>query len=591
MSSAMTYLLAASAFRLQLWDYLAFALFFVILSAIGYLAGRGERANSEEYFLAGKKLPWYVVGGSFIASNISSDQFIGMVGAAMVYGVCVSLYEWMNVATFAILIWLFVPFLLASKVFTTPEYFEHRFSPSVRTLFALVTVISNIVAFLAAVLYGGALALHELFGWGMWPSIIGLGVAAGIWAVYGGLSSVAWTDLFTVAVMLFGGIVVTVLSLLALAPEGEGIVSGFNIMLERNQASSGVWAEAVQTNAREMAGSDTYNRLSVIQPATHPLTPTVSLVTFLLSVSLWYNVLNQFMIQRVLGARNAYHARMGIVFAGWLKVILPVVTIIPGLALFALKPEILLIEPWGDVKPAADKGYVQLIHELVPAGLRGLFLAALFGAIQSTVNSVLNSTATIITFDLYRRHLRPKADDQQLVYVGVVTSVVVLLVAIVIGRYVGEVGGGLFEYVISLYALFAPPFAAVFLLGILWRRVTASAALATIIVGMSAGITLKVLLANGSDYPAWLDSFPNQASINYLISVTTCVLVTWATPPPKPEQVTDQLCINWQRLNVFSNLGDRWYTSVVTWWLGYSVVIVLLMFYFSGIFFPASPAK
>lgn len=588
MSTELQLSLAQSVFSLQHWDYLTIALFFIILSLIGYRAGRGERANSEEYFLAGKKLPWYVVGGSFVASNISSDQFIGMVGAAMVYGVCVSLYEWANVATFAILIWVFIPFLLKSKVFTTPEYLEKRFSPSVRTVFAVVTIISNVVAFLAAVLYGGALALHELFGWEMWPSIIGLGIIAGIWAVYGGLSSVAWTDLFTVAVMLIGGILVTVLGLLALAPEGGSIVEGFQVMLERNEAKTGQWAEAVQSNTQELTGTDTYNRLSVIQPSTHPLTPAISMITFILSVSLWYNVLNQFMIQRVLGAKDMYHARMGIVFAGWLKVILPIITIVPGMILFAMKPELLMIEPWGDVKPAADKGYVQLIQELVPAGLRGLFLAALFGAIQSTANSVLNSTATIITFDLYRRHWRPKSTDRQLVYVGVVSSIVVLMVAIGIGRYIGVMGGGLFEYVISLYVLFAPPFAAVFLLGILWRRVTAPAALATIIVGMGAGIGLKVFLSNASDYPAWLNSFPNQASISYLISMATCVFVTYMTKPPRPEQVTDQLCINWKQLNIFSNLGNRWYSSVVTWWLAYSIVIVLLMLYFSGLFFPTA---
>jgi SSS family solute:Na+ symporter len=583
--------LAEAAFSLHLWDYLAIALFFIILSLVGYFAGRGERASSEDYFLAGRKLPWYVVGGSFIASNISSDQFIGMVGAAMVYGVCVSLYEWANVATYALLIWFFVPFLLASKVFTTPEYLEKRFSKSVRTLFAVVTVISNVVAFLAAVLYGGGLALQGLFGWDLWPSIIGLGLVAGIWAIYGGLSSVAWTDLFTVTVMLVGGIVVTVFGLLALAPEDGGIIDGFKIMIERNEATSGQWKEAVQSNTQELAGTDTYNRLSVIQPASHPMTPTVGMFAFLLSVSLWYNVLNQFMIQRVLGAKNMYHARMGIVFAGWLKIILPIITIVPGMILFAMKPELLLIEPWGDVKPAADKGYVQLIQELVPAGLRGLFLAALFGAIQSTVNSVLNSTSTVITFDLYRRLWRPQSTDRQLVVVGVVASVVVLAVAIVIGRFIGDLGGGLFEYVISLYVLFAPPFAAIFLLGILWRRVTAPAALATVIVGMCAGLGLKIFLTNSSAHPLWLDSFPNQASILYLICVSTCVIVTLTTRPPRPEQVTDQLCMNWKRLNIFSDLGDRWYKSVVFWWLAYSVVIILLMLYFTGLFFPGGGAE
>lgn len=584
-------LLAQSEFGLHYWDYLAIGLFFVILSVIGYVAGRGEQANAEEYFLAGKKLPWYVVGGSFIASNISSDQFIGLVGAAMVYGVCVSLYEWANVATFSILIWFFVPFLLGAKVFTTPEYLEKRFSLAVRTVFALVTIISNVIAFLAAVLYGGALALHELFGWDLWPSIIGLGIVAGIWAIYGGLSSVAWTDLFTVAVMLVGGVVVTYLGVQALAPDGGGVIEGFNVMLERNAATSGQWAEAVQSNTQELAGKETYNRLSVIQPATHPMTPGFGMIGLLLSVSLWYNVLNQFMIQRVLGAKDMYHARMGIVFAGWLKVILPVIVIIPGMVLFAMHPEILLIEPWNDVKPAADKGYVKLIQDLVPIGVRGLFLAALFGAIQSTVNSVLNSTSTIITFDIYRRLFRPQCSDRQLVRVGVIASVLVLAVAIFIGGFIDVLGGGLFEYVISLYVLFAPPFAAVFLLGILWRRVTAPAALATIVIGMTAGLALKVFLKSDVDYPLWLASFPNQASILYGISMLTCVSVTFFTKPPKPEQVTDQLCMNWKKMNIFENLGDRWYKSVTFWWLAYSVVIVLLMLFFSGIFFPSVGAE
>ncbi len=157
-------------FPLQLLDYLAVAAFFVVLSAIGYWAGRRERSTAQEYFLAGNRLPWYVIGGSFIASNISTEHFIGMIGAAVVYGVCVGMSEWLNVFTFSLLIWIFVPFLLASRVFTIPEFLERRFSPAIRLTFAIVTIVSNVVAFLAAVLYGGALALHNLFGWDMWLS-------------------------------------------------------------------------------------------------------------------------------------------------------------------------------------------------------------------------------------------------------------------------------------------------------------------------------------------------------------------------------------------------------------------------------------
>jgi len=345
------------SFPLAPLDYLAIGGFFAVLSVVGYLAGRGEQAGSTEYFLAGKKLPWYVVGGSFIASNISSEQFIGMIGSAVVFGVCVSMLEWGNVVTFTLLIWFFIPFLLSAKVFTTPEYLELRFNSALRQIFAFVTVISNVVAFLAAVLYGGALALENLFGWDPWFAVIALGIVAGIWAIYGGLSSVAWTDLLTVVVMIMGGIIVTVLGLSELAGDDGSLVDGFRTMIERNQATQGAWAEAVNVNTNNLAGGDaaSYDRLSLFQGATHPVVPAISFLPFIFSVSVWYNVLNQFMIQRVLGARSEYDARMGIVFAGWIKVFLPMITVLPGMILFALHPEILL-GPWEQVKPEADKG-------------------------------------------------------------------------------------------------------------------------------------------------------------------------------------------------------------------------------------------
>ena len=313
------------AFPLTTLDYLAIGGFFAMLSVVGFLAGRGEQAGSTEYFLAGKKLPWYVVGGSFIASNISSEQFIGMIGSAVVFGICVSMLEWGNVVTFTLLIWFFIPFLLSARVFTTPEYLELRYNAALRQLFAVVTVISNVVAFLAAVLYGGALALQNLFGWDLWFAVIALGIVSGVWAIYGGLSSVAWTDLLTVVVMIVGGLTITVLGLSTLAGDDGSLVDGLRMVVERNQATQGTWAEAVSVNLHHLTGGDSesYNRLSLFQGATHPIVPAISFLPFIFSVSVWYNVLNQFMIQRVLGARSEYDARMGIVFAGWIKVFLP----------------------------------------------------------------------------------------------------------------------------------------------------------------------------------------------------------------------------------------------------------------------------
>ena len=164
-----------------------------------------------------------------------------------------------------------------------------------------------------------------------------------------------------------------------------------------------------------------------------------------LAVSIWYNVINQFMIQRVLGAKNMYHARMGIVFAGYMKILMPALVVFPGLILFARYPEVMQL-PWDEIRPEADKGYVHMLQSLVPIGLRGLFLAALFGAIQSTVNSVLNSTATIFTLDIYKRMLNKTASDKRLVRVGMWSSVVILVISIVLGRYIGNLGSSLFAH-------------------------------------------------------------------------------------------------------------------------------------------------
>jgi SSS family solute:Na+ symporter len=277
-----------------------------------------------------------------------------MVGAAMVYGICVAMAEWGNVLSFSLLIWFFIPFLLASRVFTAPEFMEKRFHPVLRQFFAVLTIITNVVAFLAAVLYGGALALQSLFGWGLWTSIISLAVVAGSWAIYGGLRSVAWTDFFTVIVMIIGGVMVTWLGLDMLSGDSHSVVEGWRVMIERNQAQSGIWQEVVQRNAENIAKTSTYDRLSVIQPVTHATNPWPSLFLGLFSVSIWYNVINQFMIQRVLGAKNSYHARMGIVFAGFMKVIMPAIVVVPGLILFAAYPEVMQL-PWEQIRPFARK--------------------------------------------------------------------------------------------------------------------------------------------------------------------------------------------------------------------------------------------
>ena len=607
---------ATGSFALEPIDYAAFGVYFVVLCAIGWWVGRKEKTDSNDYFLAGKTLPWYVVGSSFIASNISTEHFIAMIGAAFVYGTCVAMSEWLNVLSFSLLIWFFIPFLLASKVFTTPEFMERRFNGALRQFFAVVTVISNVVAFLAAVLYGGGLALVNLFGdaithvtgpmaarihgsgltaeimaaWNLWFAIIVLGIVAGSWAIYGGLRSVAWTDFFTVIIMIVGGLMVTILGLYDLAGPDGSLVEGWRIMIDRNQASSGVWREFVQSNMEQIAkGAEHYDRLSVIQPATHELWPWPNLVFGLFSISIWYNVINQFMIQRVLGARNMYHARMGIVLAGYMKILLPALVVVPGLILFAKGPAFMSL-PFNEMKSQADQGYVSMLQQLIPAGLSGLFLAALFGAIQSTVNSVLNSTATVVTLDIYKRAIHPGASEKHLVRFGMWASVFILVFSIVLAGFISRFESGLFVYIQSLYAFFAPPFSAIFLLGILFRRINATGATTAVIGGFVFGIGMKMFFATtwiANDLKqslAWLEPFANQAIVNWLFCVVVCVVVSLLTAPPRPEQVTDQLTFNWRKLNIFDELGNRWYTHIVLWWGVFVVILGGLILALSGLF-------
>jgi solute:Na+ symporter, SSS family len=568
------------SFQLGSLDYAAFFAYLAVLCGIGWWAGRKEKLDADDYFLAGRTLPWYVVGGSFIASNISSEHFIGMVGAATVYGICVAMAEWGNVLSFSLLIWFFIPFLLASRVFTAPEYMERRFHPVLRQFFAVLTIITNVVAFLAAVLYGGAVALQSLFGWGFWTSVISLAVLAGSWAIYGGLRSVAWTDFFTAMVMIVGGVMVTLLGLDALSGDSHSIIEGWRVMIERNQAQSGVWRDVVQRNAEYIAGTNTYDRLSVIQPVTHATNPWPSLFLGLFSVSIWYNVINQFMIQRVLGAKSSYHARMGIVFAGFMKVIMPFIVVVPGLILFAQYPEVMHL-PWKKIRPEADQGYVRLIQTVVPVGLRGILLAALFGAIYDTVNAVLNSTATLITLDIYKRLINPQASDKHLVKFGMITSVVVLIVSIIMAGSIEKLSGSLFVYVQTLYAFFAPPFGAVFLLGVLWRRINAAGAIAAVFAGFVFGIAIK-LYVSYFDHPAWIEPYAIQGIVNWAFCALLCTVVSLMTTPPRADQVSDQLTLNWRKMNIFDDLGDRWYTSVIIWWLLFVVSVAALIVVFSG---------
>lgn len=571
-----------TSLQLNTLDYVAILLFFAGLSVVGFLAGRGETASSRDYFLAGNRLPWYVVGGSLVASVLSTEHLIGMVGWAVLYGISIGMWSWALITDITLLVFLWLPFLLASRITTIPQFLEMRFDGRIRLTFAAVTIVLNVFNFMAAVLYAGGLALQQLFGWDLAVAIIVLGVVSGIWAIYGGLSSVAWTDFFTVAVIALGGTAVVVFGLYAL--DATSLWDGFRVMLERNSATEGVWHEAAARHQAEFTGAEHYNRLSVFQPNDHLASPTLGLVLSSLSVGIWYNVMNQFVIQRVLGARDAYHARIGIIFSGLLFIFLGFVIVVPGLIYFAMRPEI-FFQGWQQVQIAADRSYVELVHAVLPIGFRGLLLAALFGAVQSTVNSVLNSTATIFSVDIYRARLRPQSSDRTLVKVGVWSSIVTLTLAIMIAIGVSRLEMSIFYYMQTLNAFFASPFAAAFMLGILWRRMNATGVIAAVITGFVAAVMLKLAPGYVEDFPRWATTILNQAALVLVVSLVAGIVGALASPPPRPEQVTDALTFRWSNRQLWSGLGRGPVGSVIAWWTAYLLLTAALFAYFSPLVF------
>ncbi len=582
-------------------DLAVFVLYFVLVAVLGFWVGARRRSRSaEDYFLAGRSLPWYAVGASFIGSNISTEHFIGMIGAAYVYGLCVAHWEWGNLWAFSVLIWIFIPFLLASRVFTAPEFLEKRYNGTCRLLFAVMTVLANVLAFLAAVLYAGAVGLDAIFdvqGWlrdsfavapaqtEFYATALGaaiLGVSAGSYAIFGGLRAVAWTDVFQVAVMVAGGVLVTVLGLSALG--GGDPIAGWRAMVAANQGldapslpATGYAAAIAEQAPKIVPGAHRYNRLAMFQPAGHKFTPWTSLFLAWLSISVWYNCINQFIVQRVLAAKDRWHARMGIVFAGFMKIFLPFIIIVPGLIMFAMDPRL----------PQPDKSYPLLVQRLIPVGLKGLLLAALFGAIQSTVDSVLNSTSTVITLDIYRRFLRKRPaphpggdEERRTVRVGRYVSVAVLLVAIILAPYIGLLKKGVFAYIQDLYAHFAPPFSALFIVGLFWKRANGTAAVAAILAGIALSVGIDLYLAR---WVPWLEPFLTRATVVWFFCVGLMLLLSLLTAPPPPEKVTDKTTIDWKKLNLFADLGRPLYRNVAFWWTLFAVGIVACYVVCSGL--------
>lgn len=590
-------------------DFVAFFTYFGLLSFIGWFAGRSKKDAASDYFLAGKSLPWYVVGSSYIAANISTEHFLGMIGAAVLYGIVVATPEWSAVIAFSFLIWIFIPFLLSSKVYTTPEFLEKRFNSKMRFIFATITVIANVSAFMAPVIYGGglivedALGFNKLFGldaasiadgsavnWGLFFSIVLIALAAGVWAIWGGLKSVAWMDMLTIVIMIVGGLVVTILGLSYLG-HGEGVIAGFEKMVDVNRGNVGWakdWLNDYVGNMLKGGGTaESYNRMSVLQPIDHATTPWTHWVFSFFYIGLWYTVINQHMIQKVFAAKDMYHARMGMVFASFLKLLLPFIVVVPGLIYFAMKPDFLFSGSWDTMSQEANKTYILMIAKLVPTFMTGILLAALFGAIQSTISSVLNSTSTIFTIDLYKQYINKNSSEKQEIKIGRISGTVILVLSILLAVILAVTKINIFVYIQTMYTFIAPPFSAIFLIGMLWRKVAGRDVFIAVISGFVLAGLLKYLelgpLAEStSSFASFIKPFANQGLIVWAFTLIVTTISAFITADPPAECVGDGLAFNFRKMNILGGgLGDKWYNSVVFWWTICFVMMVAFILIFS----------
>ncbi len=458
---------------IQYLDVLVFGFYLLVVATVGILASR-KREESDDYFLASRNLTWWIIGGSMIAANISTHHFIGMSGTGYTIGLAVASFEW--IAAIALVLYgkFFLPYYLKSRITTMPEFLERRFNDKVRIAYAIISLIGYIVIELAVVLYTGSLAIREVFGLPLVWGLVILCVIGGGYTIYGGFKAVAYTDIIQVTVLILGGLTVTLLGLHklgGLSPGfGPSVIGGFQAVL---------------------AGSP--EKFHMVRPWNDPDLPWVG-VFFggMWLANIFYWGCNQFITQRTLAAKNIWHGQMGVVFAGFLKLLVPFLVVLPGIVAFRLyNPDSGLLRA-DLVLAKGDLAFPTLVKQLLPAGLTGLVMAGLMGCVMSHIASMMSASSSIITFDIYKNYVKRDAASADLVRFGRITSVVVLVAATGVGYFLRDLKA-IFMYIQEYWAIAYPSVCALFLAGFFYPRATARGALVAIIAGPLWALSVTVL--------------------------------------------------------------------------------------------------
>ncbi|MFQ3351149.1 MAG: SSS family solute:Na+ symporter [Candidatus Marivariicella framensis] len=461
-------------------DYIVFALYGVVILSVGLWVSRdkkGETKSAEDYFLASKSLPWWAIGASLIAANISAEQFIGMSGSGFAVGLAIASYEWMAAITLIIVGKYFLPIFIEKQIYTIPEFVEKRFSSQLKTILAIFWIGLYVFVNLTSVLYLGGLALETILGIELIEGVLGLALFAAAYSLYGGLSAVAWTDIIQVIVLVIGGLITSYLALNTVSG-GEGMFNGLYKLYEVVPDKFDMILERSNPEYMNLPGIGV-------------------LIGGMWVANLYYWGFNQYIIQRTLAAKSLKESQKGILFAACLKMILPLIIVIPGIAAYVIVNDPTLLSTLGETglanmptEGAADKAYPWLM-QFLPTGLKGIAVAALAAAIVSSLASMLNSTATIFTLDIYKPFFNKNANESKTVNVGRASAAVALIIATIMAPFLGGIPQA-FQFIQEYTGVVSPGILAVFILGLFWKKTSNKGAIFGALFSIPIAMFLKI---------------------------------------------------------------------------------------------------
>lgn len=472
--------------------------YFVAVGAVGWWSSRRNQKDTHGYFLAGHEMGWVMIGASLFATNISAEHFIGLAGSGAAGGLAVGQFEWLACFILLLLGWLFIPFYLRTGVFTMPEFLEKRYNRGCRTYLSSISLLAYIFTKISVSVYAGALVLKTVLGWNIWIGAVVLVVATGLYTIIGGLRAVIYTDFVQAFILIAGAVMLTI--------AGIDRVGGISELVNRLPPSF----------------------FSVWHSFRHPDFPWTGILFGAPILGVWYWCTDQVIVQRALAARSVDDAQKATIFAGYLKILPVFILVLPGLAGRLLFP---------DTVP--DQIYAKMVNTLLPVGVKGLVVSALLAAIMSSLSGVFNSSSTLAVVDFYK-HWRPNSTEKQLVNAGRIVTAILVVVGILWLPFIGIISDQLFVYLQSVQAYISPPIAAVFLLGILWKRANGHGALTALLVGFLLGAARFVgellvksgALTFGPAVRMANINFLHFAAILFAVAIMVHFVVSLVTTPP-----------------------------------------------------------